>query len=937
MKTRYQSILADWIKIRQPDSAQRWRGQLLSLFLLGSLLVSIFLFLINYFLWLRDGTPLHRSFISINAVSIVLICSLWWINRVGRNREASIFLTLLASILPILSVSGAAYEYILISAAVSIILASFLIVPAASFFAFALQAAFYTFAYLRSGGARPYNYFSIIVMALLAFLAWVCASWFETTLAEARSSQSRLRMITDNMIDVIGQANARSVVLYASPSVKKIFGWDPKDLEGSRAFRNLHRDDLRPLLRQSRQALKAKAPSIRLEFRYRCLDGDYRWVESETRLLYDSSGRYEGAVFGIRDISARRQAEEAFNRERILLRTVIDHLPVAVYAKDLGSRKILANPMVGKIMNWMNGAEGPEARIADPSASAAADAFREGDRRVLEQGEQILDQELQFSDSGGTVRTLLTSRLPLRDPENRIIGLVGIGTDITGLKRIEEERNQERTFLRTVIDASPNLVCVKKSSGEFALVNKALADLFGSTPEDMIGRKSADCAHPPPEIDRLMESDSEVIARQVSKTVPEQKISFPDGLQRWFSIVKIPLREENGQCDKMLCISMDITERKQAEIALRESEERYRRLIEFFPDGIFIHKKGRIVFVNQTAVRALRAGSSAELIGQEAMSFVHPEYRARVRDRIAQLSDTGGQAPIIEEKFIRFDGTVLDVEVTAIPFLLEGEPAVMGVARDITERKTSEQKIRNLNAELERRVEDRTGQLEAANKELEAFAYSVSHDLRAPLRSIDGFGQALQEDYASRLDDQGQDYLQRIRSASKRMGHLIDDLLKLSRLTRGELHRQKLDLTAMAGKVLEELRRAEPDRKVECTVAEKLTARGDERLLYVVLENLLGNAWKFTSRRREAKIQFGAAAAPDGKAAFRVRDNGSGFSMDHVDKLFHAFQRLHTVQEFPGNGIGLATVQRIIHRHGGKVWAEGEPEKGASFYFTLPD
>jgi light-regulated signal transduction histidine kinase (bacteriophytochrome) len=262
---------------------------------------------------------------------------------------------------------------------------------------------------------------------------------------------------------------------------------------------------------------------------------------------------------------------------------------------------------------------------------------------------------------------------------------------------------------------------------------------------------------------------------------------------------------------------------------------------------------------------------------------------------------------------------------------------VLCISMDITERKMAEEEIRRLNADLEHRVAERTAQLEAANKELEAFAYSVSHDLRAPLRSIEGFGQALQEDYAGYLDDQGLDYLNRIRSASKRMGLLIDDLLELSRLTRGEVHRKKLNLTAMARRVLEEFQRAEPERKVEWSVEEKLTARADERLVTAVLENLLGNAWKFTSRRKEAKIEFGACAAPEGERAFCVRDNGAGFNMDHADKLFHAFQRLHTMQEFPGNGIGLATAQRIIHRHGGRVWAEGKPENGAAFYFTLPE
>ncbi len=242
---------------------------------------------------------------------------------------------------------------------------------------------------------------------------------------------------------------------------------------------------------------------------------------------------------------------------------------------------------------------------------------------------------------------------------------------------------------------------------------------------------------------------------------------------------------------------------------------------------------------------------------------------------------------------------------------------------------------RRLNAELEQRVLERTAELAAANRELEAFSYSVSHDLRAPLRTIDGFSQAVLEDYAARLDDLGKDYLSRVRGATQHMGQLIDDLIKLARVARAEMKREAVDLSALAGEVLSALQKSEPGRELECHIEPGLTAKGDARLLRVVLDNLLGNAWKFTGRKPRARIEFGAIRDTDGAPGFFVRDNGAGFDMTYADKLFGAFQRLHTLSEFPGTGVGLATVQRIVHRHGGRVWAEGALEKGATFYFTL--
>ncbi len=238
------------------------------------------------------------------------------------------------------------------------------------------------------------------------------------------------------------------------------------------------------------------------------------------------------------------------------------------------------------------------------------------------------------------------------------------------------------------------------------------------------------------------------------------------------------------------------------------------------------------------------------------------------------------------------------------------------------------------NTQLEMRVEERTTELTQANQGLESLSYSVSHDLRAPLRSINGFSQVLLEGYSDKLDEQGKDYLRRVRSATQRMGMLVDDMLSLSRVTRSEMKGELVDLSNLVRSIATELQNSQPERQVEFIITPGVTANGDAPLLRILLENLLGNAWKFTGKHPKARIEFGVTQV-GGEQAFFVRDDGVGFNMTYVDKLFEAFQRLHTDDEFQGTGIGLATVQRIVQRHGGRVWAEGEVEKGAAFYFML--
>ena len=297
----------------------------------------------------------------------------------------------------------------------------------------------------------------------------------------------------------------------------------------------------------------------------------------------------------------------------------------------------------------------------------------------------------------------------------------------------------------------------------------------------------------------------------------------------------------------------------------------------------------------------------------------------------------------------RLDGTqravlnILEDSAEEKTRLADTQRAVLNILDDFDIEK---KKVEEVNLELRNEIEERAraeealrhakAVAEAASKELEAFSYSVAHDLRAPLRSIDGFSQALLEDCADRLDADGQRYLTHVRESAQQMGELIDDLLSLSRVTRAELRRERVDVTALVRSVLERLRESQPDRQVDLVVQDGLVAQADPRLLDVALTNLLGNAWKFTSKRTSARIEF-AAKADEYPPVYRVRDNGAGFDARYADKLFGVFQRLHAAHEFEGTGIGLATVRRIVTRHGGQVWAEGQVDQGATFYFTLEE
>ena len=555
-------------------------------------------------------------------------------------------------------------------------------------------------------------------------------------------------------------------------------------------------------------------------------------------------------------------------------------------------------------------------------------------RQVLEQKSYVSGQRRHRRKDGSLVDVEVSANLISYGSRGTICIVV---RDITERKQTEEIRAR----LAAIVESSDDAIISKTLDGTITSWNHGAEKIYGYSSEEIVGKPVSVLVPTdrPDEIPEILEKVGRGEAIDSYETVRIAK----DGRRLDVSLTISPVKDLSGNLVGASTIARDITERRRTESELRLSEARFRAMIEQSPLSIqVLSPDGQTLQVNR-AWEELWGVTLQDIAGYnllEDQQLVAKGLMPYIRRGFA------GEPTLIPAAAYDPDETIPGLTsheepkrwVRAFIYPIKDEDGnvreVILMHEDITERKQAEVEIRKLNEQLEQRVQRRTAQLNAFNRELEAFSYSVSHDLRAPLRSIDGFSKILLEDYADELDEEGNDYLKRVRAASQRMGQLIDDLLDLSRMTRSEMRRESVDLSDLAKSFAEELKRSQPERRVEFLIEGGLLVEGDKSLLRVVLENLLRNAWKFTGKQTHARIEFGASEQED-KRAYFVRDNGAGFDMAYADKLFGAFQRLHGGSEFEGTGIGLATVQRIIHRHGGRVWAEGRVGYGATFYFTL--
>ena len=657
------------------------------------------------------------------------------------------------------------------------------------------------------------------------------------------------------------------------------------------------------------------------------------WLKESGIPVFDRRGVFAGYCGTTHNVTAEIESRRELNRDEALFRSLFTYAPVGIGRISADGHLVQANPALAAMLGRpsteliMQTVES----VLEEDDSATGEALR---TRCLAGEIPEFSRETTYRHADGRQGWCHESVRRIEDPEGTP-SLLLVRQDISALRAVITGHEAAGRRYQTLFEHSPEATLVV-IGGQIRLVNAACRRLFGGDkPAELEGIELISLIHPD---DRAMEAarlaDFDSDARQLRLPPLPLRYRRLDG--ETINAEATGVRLDFDGRPAMLYVLRDVARWLLAEQVLRESQAMYRDVVESVNEILFqTDADGRLTFLNR-AWRNTTNFDTRLSIGQDLLDFVTEDDRGRVGHCLGAIREGYEEIGQFEFRLRTQASGPRWVEATIRPLRDTYDRIVgsSGTLDDITVRKEAEQTQRNLNRELETRVRVRTAELEASNRELEAFSYSVSHDLRAPLRAIDGFAQIVAEDYAPRLDDIGREYLQRIRVATQRMARLIDDLIDLARLTRQSMRREQVNLSQLVDQILGELHQESPERCVETSVEPGLIVAADRALMRVALDNLLRNAWKFTNRREVAQIRFHAEMR-DRQIVYCVSDNGAGFDMSFASKLFLPFHRLHGVSEFDGTGIGLATVQRVIQRHEGKVWAESTPDEGASFFFTL--
>lgn len=750
-------------------------------------------------------------------------------------------------------------------------------------------------------------------------------------LDELNHSEERLALAVRASADGIWDWNLQTNEVYFSPRFRELLGYD-SEAEFRREFlfsAALHEQDRERAISAQAAHLLEKSVKFDEEFRLRCKDGAYRWFRGRGQALWDEQGKARRFAGSIADIDLQRRTQESLQRREERLQHALLGASDGIWDWDIAHGEYYLSPRFKEVLGYSD-EELPNERSTFLNALHPDDRQRVGEdvRRHFERHTPY-DNEYRLRRKDGTYRWFRGRGQAVWDAEGRVVRFAGTSSDISLQRQAQDNIRALLKEKQALLDNA--VVGITHVRNRVILsCNRRFEEMLGYGEGELIG-KTTEIIFPTPQIfQEIGEAAYATMARGEHYSA-EHELKRKDGSLFWGLITGRAL-DATKPHEGSIWIHSDVDERHKAMDALMREHNLSDALIGTMPAIFYLcDREYRLVRWNDELKRRFGVPDD-ELSRASVLDFFRPQDRSRAARLIDAAFEHGHQEA--EARLQLRNGTSPYYLLTGRPIEIDGATYAVGVGFDITDRKHAEQEVRRLNEQLERRVAERTAELEAANRELESFSYSVSHDLSAPLRGIDGFSRMLEEDFADKVDDKGRSYINRIRAGTQRMQRLIDDLLSLSRVARDEMHCERFDLSTMAADILGELCTSQPAREVETLIAPDLIINADPNLMRIAIENLLRNAWKFTAKHARARIEVGVLLK-DAKTVYFVRDDGAGFDMRYATKLFGPFQRMHRVSDFEGTGVGLAIVSRIIHRHGGQIWAEAVVEHGATFYFTL--